>query len=106
MLFMIEGVVDVGPLHKDTGQLIHCLSFKNAILGDYEVMNNEPAYTNFRAKDRVVALAIPDKPLKIILDSVYSDLKKDMLAKVCYRHLLIRRDLRSNVKKLQELEES
>ena len=87
LILMIEGLVIVGPISKNTGHLVSCLSFTNAILGDFEVINKLPAYTTFRASERVVAFVIPAKALRVILDNIYPELKKEIIAMVCHRHI-------------------
>ena len=86
LLFMTEGTAYMGPVNRDTNTQLRCLAFSNSMLADLEVFTKSKSYTSFRVYKRIVALAIPDKPLHDILNAFYPQLKKDIIAKVNNRH--------------------
>ena len=81
--------------------MMKCLYFENAIFADLEVLTKVPAYTNFRAKDKVIALAIPCKPLLAILNEQYPQLKKEILTKVSNRHREMKKILKEQIQKFE-----
>ena len=97
MFFLIGGVVCAGPISKSSGKFLSCITFSNVVLCDFEVLNIKPSYTNLKANERVMALAIPYKPLLVILNELYPNLKKDIITKSCLRHNIIKKSISEQI---------